>query len=812
MDSAARQILRDERTSDCRSFGSNVHQSSQSRKISIGIMVDSNARARCGAKGDGAVVSNPERVTSNVGNFVGEKSKVEGMTASANIKEIGGAKGVEHSWVSKSFYQKTPTSETILQANETSNLLVSHGGRDKPDGIKCAAEKQSVQFFSYQTSNFPSDNYKKFDGESSKRKGRNDETPEERVEEFTFTTAPGVVESDKTKAEDKVNRTDNSTENLRMKLCQILGTTSSPKTQDSGSHTRKMDEESSPIKLRVYQKEHKFAKNIQNSDPIETDSENSGQTRERPVTRSRTRKKASSQKLPGKGKTGPSSKGAAKPLSGKGKTGPSSKGAEKRRDKTIFSFEEKWIGGQDAFPNDSSSLSLKKKGHGKNSRIGRKNIGLAENYAPDKLHQDTSKTDLPLNDEAPFSLGKKVEGFTSFLSDYQKKVPQAQKINQEKEFYKPPTVNNTNQHGELEVSENEKQQECRSSPIKQNVAKSQDEFQSPTFQFKTSILSSSPSSTPKTNKKANDASSPASTDKRFSLGSIRNLRTFQALEPDFNGLREPKLSSDMEELKNSSPRKEKYYEKEEKEQDGLSDSSSEEMNFKGSHHQGSRVRRSAERKSFTLHPIKRLRKHEGIKFNDTSPASSKGTGASDWIDGASEQNQDGFVRAVELFALELGKLKSKLKLMTNQKSSEILKSVAEEIHLQLQDVHSQIQTDIGKLTNIGKSKRKRLETRFEDQQKQLRSIYDRFKEEVTLHLQDCRSTVEDLEADQIEIKGTLEKQRVAHKKLLSKVEEAVDIQLNDAQRKITATQEMARGKLLQLKQVITMCLKEGIIN
>lgn len=43
---------------------------------------------------------------------------------------------------------------------------------------------------------------------------------------------------------------------------------------------------------------------------------------------------------------------------------------------------------------------------------------------------------------------------------------------------------------------------------------------------------------------------------------------------------------DMEELKNSSPRKEKYYEKEEKEQDGLSDSSSEEMNFKGSHHQG----------------------------------------------------------------------------------------------------------------------------------------------------------------------------------------------------------------------------------
>lgn len=45
-----------------------------------------------------------------------------------------------------------------------------------------------------------------------------------------------------------------------------------------------------------------------------------------------------------------------------------------------------------------------------------------------------------------------------------------------------------------------------------------------------------------------------------------------------------------------------------------------------------------------------------------------------------------------------------------------------------------------------------------DQQKKLRLIYDKFKEEVNLHLQDCRSTVEDLEADQIETKGALEKQ------------------------------------------------------
>lgn len=45
-------------------------------------------------------------------------------------------------------------------------------------------------------------------------------------------------------------------------------------------------------------------------------------------------------------------------------------------------------------------------------------------------------------------------------------------------------------------------------------------------------------------------------------------------------------------------------------------------------------------------------------------------------------------------ASELGKVSSKLKSVTSQKSSEILMSAAEEIHLQLQNVHSQIQTDM----------------------------------------------------------------------------------------------------------------------
>ncbi|CAK8572646.1 unnamed protein product [Lathyrus sativus] len=794
MNTAARKILHDEHANDCRSMGSNILQSSQSRKISIGVMADSKASLRSGAlKMDGAVTPNTDRVTSKVGNITGGESKAEGVTTSSKLKKIGGPKAVEGSWMSKSPYQKSPTSEANLQANKTSSLLVSPAGQNEPDGVEREAR---VQFFSVQTPHLPSNNYKKFDGDtnrSSRRKERKDGSAEERAEEFTFTTTPKVFGSDKTNANDKISRTENSTENLRMKLCQILGTTSSPKTQDSGSHTYNKDKESSSLKPRLNQKENEFVKSKQNSDTIETDSENPDHTRKRPVTRSRTRKKASSLKQ-----------------QEKGKSGLVFRDEEKHQEKSILSFEEKGIGGRHAFPNDGSSVALKKKSQGKNSKIGRHKICFTENHTADKLHQDTSKTDPPLHPEAPFSFGNKIGGFKGFSPDYHTKNPQTKKKDQEKDIYQPQRVNKNDQHVELKVSENRNQQECRSTPVAQSVSKSQDDFQSPTFQFKTPTLSSL-SPTPKMDQEANDVNSPSSTERtKFSLRTIPNLRTFLASEPDFTA-REQDKSHQTKDSKYSIPKKEESFKKQTKEQDGSSDSSSEEKNIQG-HNQGSRARHTAERKSFTLHPIKRLCKHKGIKFNDASPASvsSKDIEESGSIDEASEQTQDGFIRVVELIALELAKLKNKLKLTTSQKSSEILKSVAEDIHLQLQDVHSQIQTDLGKLTNLNKSKRKRIETKFEDQQKQLRLIYDRFREEVNLHMQGCRSTAEDLEADQIEIKGALEKQRVAHKKLISQVEEAVEVQLNDAQKKITFTQEMARKKLLQLKQVITMCLKEGI--
>lgn len=45
-----------------------------------------------------------------------------------------------------------------------------------------------------------------------------------------------------------------------------------------------------------------------------------------------------------------------------------------------------------------------------------------------------------------------------------------------------------------------------------------------------------------------------------------------------------------------------------------------------------------------------------------------------------------------------------------------------------------------------------------EQQEQLKLMNEKFKEQVNQHLQDCRSTFEGLEAQQLEFKGNVEKQ------------------------------------------------------
>nr|XP_034908588.1 meiosis-specific protein ASY3-like [Populus alba] len=165
-----------------------------------------------------------------------------------------------------------------------------------------------------------------------------------------------------------------------------------------------------------------------------------------------------------------------------------------------------------------------------------------------------------------------------------------------------------------------------------------------------------------------------------------------------------------------------------------------------------------------------------------------------------------------LFATALENFKKKMKLETRKKSSDILMSVSEEIRLQLKNIESQIQTDLGKLSSVSKSKRRRLESRFEEQQEELKLIHDKFKQDIYQHIQECKTTLEGLELHQIDFNGTVKKRKASHQKLLMQAEEAVKTQLDDAQRRITAVQKLAREKTLQLKYVVAECLNEGVLS
>ncbi|CDP17038.1 unnamed protein product [Coffea canephora] len=170
---------------------------------------------------------------------------------------------------------------------------------------------------------------------------------------------------------------------------------------------------------------------------------------------------------------------------------------------------------------------------------------------------------------------------------------------------------------------------------------------------------------------------------------------------------------------------------------------------------------------------------------------------------------DGLASAVTLFALALERVKIRMKSVIRKRSAEILTSVAEGIHMQLQTAESQIQADMGKLTSLTKSKRKHLEMRFQELQGQLNVIYAKFKEEVHQHLQDCRDTVECLDANHMELRGIVEKQSASHRKLLLQAEEEIETHLTDAGRRIMKVHTLAREQMLQLKNAVVDCLNEG---
>ncbi|KAL6968760.1 hypothetical protein U1Q18_034553, partial [Sarracenia purpurea var. burkii] len=275
--------------SDCRSFGSNCHTCSQTRKISIGVMVDASVKTRPEPTMED-VVATPaaEKVTSSKVS-VDDGNNREGVKDTTMGKRTETIELENTPWVSpRSFRPKYSTSEAVHFAKLTTNF---------PDaslnGLKMGPTTSSVQFSANQISAVQPGNEKqnKFDWASYRREGFMDGT-REREEEFSFGTAHEILVPEKDVVEDKTNRTENRSEVLRMKLWEILGPVSSPNKDTSSAPEVGINN------LNLEQNHENKSKTVvkprQSSDTIESDSECPDHTIERPITRSLTRKRAQS--------------------------------------------------------------------------------------------------------------------------------------------------------------------------------------------------------------------------------------------------------------------------------------------------------------------------------------------------------------------------------------------------------------------------------------------------------------------------------------------------------------------------------------
>ncbi|TXG63187.1 hypothetical protein EZV62_010181 [Acer yangbiense] len=819
-------LVSPDRVNNCQSFGSIYHPSSQSRKISIGITVDSQTKKKPkDTKKAEVEVPNAEGINCNKENFTEPKTKGEGTTTANKGKQIDGTEQVSSPWITtRSSHQKTPTLENVLHTKQSRPAT---GGRQKKlNGVKDKQGTYSVQFFGNENTILQTNDgsQKKFNGITYRRMKEKDRGPE-CLEDFAFATAQDVTSSDKAVITDKMDKPENGrSETLRMKLWEILGTVASPKSQNSDPKASEAGADKLKQKEVVDQTGDTVVKPRQNSDSIETDSEGPNQPTMRPLTRSLTRKRAST-----------------KVQQNKTKIGSCSTYKQKHEKKNIFSFEEGWSVKLDGAINSGSSIPARKKIQRKSSAIKPRKISFLEKDNAGEPQRASYSRKSPPQIEKTSSLGKKVDSFRGCPPEERRNYFEAKNNIQENDCQSPvsKTMNQTGDfHNPTLVENRNHQEDCNHRSLK-NVFDPLDEFQSPTLAFKTPTLSPSPCSMPSTVQMEQDCT-PGPDETRFSVGNFCSFRTLQTPKSDCSGSdAETESPDDAEQLKDS-PSIEPSPAKEKKDaENGLVESSSEDEDPRSSEEDSPIIKRygcqreispetgTAKDENCIHYPTKRLRRNGGIKLFSSldqtfsivlyfifmffllyfctiwagimesdrlqEPTQNQ---EDDWLQEPTEQNQeDDLTRVVTLFAFALDNFRKKMDAVTKKKSSEILMSVSEEIHLQLKNVESQIQTDIGKLTGLSKSKRKRLETSFGEQQEQLKLIQENFKKDIHQHLQECRSILEVMEAHQIELKGTVKKQidqsgrGTSHQKLLLQLEEAVETQLSDAQRRITTVHE-----------------------
>ncbi|KAL8262250.1 hypothetical protein R6Q59_026299 [Mikania micrantha] len=792
--------LEDDHMSGNWSFGSNNHLCSQTRKISIGVMVDSSAKMKSQI-GKGVVADLQTSENANMAKDFPTESNHKGKEVvfpDPGTQNKAPCQELSPPVHTKTSYQNISYSEAIGHLKKTSTFPTTTNVTLKPSGSKKAGEMKPGLYFSNQMLNLQAN-------DTSEVKSKNNTCQTEK--ESSYATPQKEVEPKKGIAEQETRERGNSGPvALRMKVQELLETVYSPRKKQPNSETLKSTKSKSTTN---------------GNDSLHTRKTNSGSVDKirRPLTRSLTGKKPRAQKSTPRKQT------------------PLYQSKQAQFEENAFSFVETWSkrtttdgnNGFKSFKRKESEISGTRvqATDGKKTKAAAINVSLFENTKQDSEkvqthtevkeknhHQFGSNNGLVSHNNVDVATdGKKTKAAAINASMFENRTRDSEKVepNTEikgKKHQKFGGNNGSRSYNNVDVD---------------SFAKDflKDNFD-PTFELKTTYKISSPISLFQLNKEDIDVDSPFENVYRSKQTRSSNSKGFYTKNISMDLHDSPVIKPDHKENKCFRPPSKVVVSESSESEDGSPITVTFEK-FKGntsciSPHQEEDSERSeddspvkvpsvSEKSRGNKSCISPYQDEDSESSEDDSPI--KGDGDCEKIDDSSEQ--DGFAGAVKLFALALERVQSKIHSTTSKQSAAILLSVSNNIQSQLQNAESMIQNEVGKLTNLSKSKRTHAENQYQEQQEQLKHIYEKFKEEVDQQLEKCKNALEGLEAHQIQVGRMVEKQRLSHKKFLMQTEEVIEKQLNDAQKKLADVHRMAKEKMFKLKYGIAECLKEGLL-
>ncbi|VFQ59545.1 unnamed protein product [Cuscuta campestris] len=829
--------------SQCQSFGNNPDRCSQPRKISIGVVVDSVAKFKC-KNVDADYVAIPAAGDTNYGK--GDSKKRVANLALGNQGELSSHSKAPR--ISTRSIHPNSTSKAIHPLDQPSDLHATHERFNTPTRTKITPGASSVPFSDYQNL--------KFHSKETMEMGGNDSVGEISGK-IHFTVAQADM-SVKASAEDKSERAGTrGSESLRVQLQKILETVSSPTKLCSNSE--ELDVGAKGPSAEKIATENHIPK--ASSDTIEDDTQSHDPTVRRPVTRSLNRRRAppKSQRRKPKKKVPPCAQEErfdmfyfgekkARELRGDATGGSmmTHESLTKRKSSKIEAHDMST--GMDAYKKKEQNTKCNKAPYAERysdmtrsyekvkSAFVEPRVDTSEKYfyKSPAVEKETSKSvfveprvDTSENDfyksptvekETSKSVFVEPRVDTSENDFYKSPVVENEKSKSgfveprvdisEKDFCKSPVVKQTEQLRDingLKLQENLHDLENLQQSTLKDLCDPKPDVQRPTFGTKTPLERSFIGSLPKSKRVELDEHSH--TEIVFNPKSFQNFKGFQRSRKEAKSNGQDVSSDDVAVMESPLPFKPKSLFGEDNHvlfqsspDDRNSVSSEDRVHVEGCRKSPSLSTEigtpdSPKEAKFAVKPSKGFfneKENEDIE----SPLRQSDT-----------SEEDGFDRAVTLFAFALQRVRRKMKSMADKRSAEILMSAAEGIQRELQNAEIQTHADLRTLTSKSKANQKHLDTIFQEQQEQLNAIYERFKEQLHQHLQGCRSTLESLEEHENELKATVEKQKVSKIKYLLQVEEKIQTQLVDADRRITDVHHLARGKMHQLKLVVAECLK-----